>query len=97
FVTFATLTTNIFEFYMKNFSDYLYIFDLAYVVYNSASFIALSISPSGLDIKDEIARAVSIADHVAEPMKIVILDHMNRVLDSSEIERAHYSLLRSAI
>ncbi|MEM0157207.1 MAG: DNA methyltransferase [Thermoplasmataceae archaeon] len=47
-------------------------------------------------IKDEIARAVSLADHVEEPLKSVILDHMNRILDSRGIERAHY-YIRSVI
>jgi hypothetical protein len=49
----VTLIVNTLAFYTKNVSDYLYLFDTAYVVGNSAHFVALSISPSGMNIEDE--------------------------------------------
>lgn len=52
-VSIVTLIINVFAFYTKSVSDYLYIFDMAYVVGNSAHFVALSISSSGISIEDE--------------------------------------------
>jgi hypothetical protein len=52
-VSIVTLIVNTLAFYTKNVSDYLYLFDTAYVVGNSAHFVALSISPSGMNIEDE--------------------------------------------
>jgi hypothetical protein len=37
----------------KDETNYLYIFDMAYVVGNSAHFVALSISDRGVSVKDE--------------------------------------------
>ncbi len=44
---------NILAFNLKDITDYFYIFDAAYVIGNSAHFIALSISKSGINMKDE--------------------------------------------
>jgi hypothetical protein len=52
-VSVVTLIINVLAFYTKNITDYLYLFDIAYVVGNSAHFVALSISPSGMNIEDE--------------------------------------------
>ncbi len=43
-VSIVTLIINVLAFYTKNVSNYLYLFDIAYVVGNSAHFVALSIS-----------------------------------------------------
>ncbi len=47
-------------------------------------------------IKDGVAGAAPLLNRVDEPLKSVILDHMNRILHSRGIERAHY-YLRSVI
>ena len=52
-VSFVVLIINIIALTTKNVSDYLYLFDIAYAVGNSAHFVALSISPSDVKIKDE--------------------------------------------
>lgn len=52
-VSFVVLIINIIALTTKNVSDYLYLFDIAYVIGNSAHFVALSISSSGISIDDE--------------------------------------------
>ncbi len=52
-ISIVILIINIFAFYTKNVSNYLYIFDMAYVVGNSAHFVALSITSNGISIEDE--------------------------------------------
>jgi hypothetical protein len=52
-VSFVVLIINIMAFMSKNVSDSLYFFDMAYVVGNSAHFVALSISSSGISAEDE--------------------------------------------
>ena len=47
-------------------------------------------------IKEETANAVRLADDAPEPLKSVILDHMNRILGSRGVDRAHY-YVRSVI
>ena len=47
------LLINIMAFYSKDVTDYLYIFDLTYAIGNSAHFVALSITPNGINIEDE--------------------------------------------
>ncbi|MCI2413252.1 MAG: hypothetical protein MPI47_08025 [Cuniculiplasma sp.] len=60
-ISIVTLIINVLSFLSKGVSDYLYFFDLAYVIGNSAHFVALSISSSGIDVKDEkISRSKSI-------------------------------------
>lgn len=48
------------------------------------------------DIRKETANAIQLAENVTEPLKSVILDHMNRILESRGLERAHY-YIRSVI
>ncbi len=52
-VSFVVLIINIMAFMSKNVSDSLYFFDMAYVVGNSAHFVALSISDKGISVKDQ--------------------------------------------
>jgi hypothetical protein len=52
-VSFVVLIINTMALTTKNVSDYLYLFDIAYVIGNSAHFVALSISSSGISIDDE--------------------------------------------
>ena len=52
-VSFVVLMINTMALTTKNVSDYLYLFDIAYVIGNSAHFVALSISSSGINIEDE--------------------------------------------
>lgn len=48
------------------------------------------------EIRNETASAIQLADNVTEPLKSVILDHMNRILESRGLDRAHY-YIRSVI
>ena len=52
-VSFVVLMINIMAYLAKDETNYLYLFDMAYVVGNSAHFIALSISSNGINIEDE--------------------------------------------
>ena len=52
-VSFVVLIINIMAYLAKDETNYLYIFDMAYVVGNSAHFVALSISDRGVSVKDE--------------------------------------------
>ncbi len=52
-VSIVTLIVNVLTFYTRNVSNYLYLFDMAYIVGNSAHFVALSISSSGISVEDE--------------------------------------------
>jgi hypothetical protein len=52
-ISIVTLIINVLSFLFKSVSNYLYLFDLAYVIGNSAHFVALSISSSGINIEDE--------------------------------------------
>lgn len=52
-VSIVTLTVNIFAFYTRNVTNYLYLFGITYAIGNSAHFVVLSISSTGLRIKDE--------------------------------------------
>ena len=52
-VSFVVLIINIMAYLAKDEINYLYLFDMAYVVGNSAHFIALSISSNGINIEDE--------------------------------------------
>ena len=52
-VSFVALIINIMAYLAKDETNYLYIFDMAYVVGNSAHFVALSISDRGVSVKDE--------------------------------------------
>jgi len=49
----VVLIINMMAFYSKNVTEYLYLFDLAYAIGNSAHFVALSISDKGISLKDE--------------------------------------------
>ncbi|SIM83377.1 membrane protein [Cuniculiplasma divulgatum] len=52
-VSIVTLIVNVLAFYTRNVSNYLYLFDIAYVIGNSAHFVALSISSNGISVEDE--------------------------------------------
>lgn len=52
-VSFVVLIINIMAYLAKDETNYLYIFDMAYVVGNSAHFVALSVSSNGISIGDE--------------------------------------------
>ena len=49
----VVLIINIMAYLAKDETNYLYIFDMAYVVGNSAHFVALSISSNGISIENE--------------------------------------------
>ncbi len=52
-VSFVVLIINIMSYLAKDETNYLYIFDMAYVVGNSAHFVAISLSDKGVFVKDE--------------------------------------------
>ncbi len=52
-VSFVVLIINVMAYLAKDKINYLYLFDISYVVGNSAHFIALSISSNGINIADE--------------------------------------------
>ena len=56
-VSIVVMAINIMAFVSKNVSDYLYIFDLTYIVGNSAHFVALSISDRGVSVKDQTSNS----------------------------------------
>jgi len=49
----VVLVINVMAFYSKDVTNYLYIFDLTYAIGNSIHFVALSLSSSGVTIKNE--------------------------------------------
>lgn len=52
-VAFVVLVVNVMSFYTNHVSNYLFDFDLVYIVANSAHFVALSITSGGINVKDE--------------------------------------------
>ena len=55
-VSFVVLTINIMAYLAKDEINYLYLFDIGYVVGNSAHFVALSISSNGISIEDDFRK-----------------------------------------
>ena len=49
----VVLIINIMAYLAKDETNYLYIFDMAYVVGNSAHFVTMSISSNGISIENE--------------------------------------------